>query len=95
VEFIDDAIPLAVLAVAAAATLRLALRGSLWAVAIPGMICLLGLLAFQNSEPAAPWGGDSDPGRLVAMLLLYVGIPWFFIALVITGVARRTGGDRR
>jgi hypothetical protein len=52
----------------------------------------------MNSEPDPPWGGDSDPERLIAVFLLFTGVPWFLVVLFITVAAKRVrsmeGGRR-
>ena len=91
---LDDAAPIALLVVVALPSLWLAARGSWWALTMPGIACFLGLLAYANSEPDPPWGGDSDPERLLAVFMLFVSVPWFVVVLLITVAARsvrRTG----
>jgi len=85
---LDDAAPIALLVVVAAPSLWLAARGSWLALAMPGIACFLGLLAYMNSEPDPPWGGDSDPERLLAVVMLFVSVPWFLVVLLITVAAR-------
>jgi hypothetical protein len=85
---LDDAAPIALLVVVAVPSVWLAVRGSWLALIMPGVACFLGLLAYANSEPDPPWGGDSDPERLLAVVMLFVSVPWFLVVLVITVAAR-------
>ena len=95
---LDDAAPVGLLVVVAIPSLWLAVRGSWLALGMPGIACFLGLLAYMNSDPAPPWGGDSDPERLLAVFMLFVSVPWFLVVFLITVAARsvrRTEGGHQ
>jgi hypothetical protein len=84
-----DIASLLVIASLALTSLLLALRGSWWATAIPGALFALGAAAYLTSEPDPPWGGDSDPGRLIGAFLLYAGGAWLLVALAVVLLVRR------
>jgi hypothetical protein len=81
-----------VLAVFGLVTLVLATRGSWWAAAIPGVVVGLGVIAYLTSEPDPPWGGDSDPDRLIGVAFLTIGVPWLVVALLVVAVSRAIRG---
>ena len=84
---VGDLVSLLVVASLATASLFLALRGSWWATAIPGAVFTLGAAAFLSGEPN-PSGGDSDPGYLIGVFLLYAGAAWLLVALAVVLLVR-------
>jgi hypothetical protein len=74
--------------VVALVTLWLAYKGKWFALALPLLVVLFGLVLYLAGEPATSGGGDGDPMRLAGTAMLAFGVPWTAVAGLVFVCAR-------